>query len=73
MPDQEPIMELQIFQSGNHHSTLHTTGSKNVSVKSVCMPLAILVDKMLDAMEANPEAKMSDLGIQFKEEEVDNG
>ena len=74
MADQKPIIEIKIYQDDEDTSRLKATGSSKVSVNAIFMPLALLIERMIDVLDENPEATMRDVGINMKSrEEVDNG
>lgn len=74
MSDQKPIIEIEIFHEEEDTSTLKASGTINTPIRHIFMPLAILVNNMIDILDKNPDATMKDLGINFtSEEEVDNG
>ncbi|WBL42360.1 hypothetical protein PBT90_00070 [Algoriphagus halophytocola] len=74
MPDQKPIIEIQIYQEDEDSSTLKATGTINAPIKTIFMPLATIVDRMIDILNENPEATMKDMGINLtSKEEVTYG
>lgn len=75
MADEKVLMTLTITLDKDGNPALRSSGPKNAPMYPVCLPLAILVNKMLTCLDNNSEAIMSDLENYSKpmEEEVDNG
>ena len=69
MADQKPIIEISIYQENEDTSTLKASGIINAPIKAIFMPLATLVDRMIDILDENPEATMRDMGINPKSKE----
>jgi hypothetical protein len=61
MADDKVLMTLTITQDEEGNPALKSSGPKNAQMYPICLPLAILVDKMLTCLDENPEALMSDL------------
>ncbi len=70
---EKEILTLKILHNeAEESSTLSAVCEKNGSLRAVAMPLMMLVDKMIDTLDENPNATLLDMGI-LATKEVDNG